>query len=194
MASQERRQRERTLRQRVLAGDEAAWGALYEETFAGLWAYVSWRCAGRPDLAEEVTQETWLVAVRRLRAFDPQRACFLAWLRGIAAHLLRNRFRRQRRQAHQALDEQRLIAPPDPRAEQREQAELVARALAELPERYEAVLRAKYLEQTSVERIAADWGETPKAIESLLSRARQALRTIYLRLEGNDALVRESEP
>ena len=192
MASQERRQQERALRQRVLAGDEAAWGTLYEGAFADLWAYVSWRCAGRPDLVEEITQETWLVAVRRLRAFDPQRACFLAWLRGIAANLLRNRFRRRRE--HQALDEQRLTAPPDHGADQREQAELIARALAELPERYEAVLRAKYLEQASVERIAADWGVTPKAIESLLSRARQALRALYLRLEGNEALVRESEP
>jgi RNA polymerase sigma-70 factor (ECF subfamily) len=194
MASQERSQRERALRRRVLAGDEAAWAALYEGAFAGLWAYVSWRCAGRPDLAEEVAQETWLVAVRRLRAFDPRRASFPAWLRGIAANVLRNRFHRQRRHAHQALDEQRLLAPPDPRAEQREQAELVARALAALPGRYEAVLRAKYLEQAGVEGIAADWGETPKAIESLLARARQALRTAYLRLAGDEALVRESEP
>jgi RNA polymerase sigma-70 factor (ECF subfamily) len=193
MASQERSQRERSLRQRILAGDETAWAALYEEAFAGLWAYISWRCAGRHDLAEEVAQDTWLVAVRRLRSFDPEQAPFLAWLRGIAAHLLRNRFR-QRQRKQQTLEEKDLIAPPDPGAEQREQAEVIARALAELPERYEAVLRAKYLEQASVEGIAADWGQTPKAVESLLSRARQALRAIYLRIEGTDTLVRESEP
>jgi RNA polymerase sigma-70 factor (ECF subfamily) len=62
-------------------------------------------------------------------------------------------------------------------------AERIARALAELPERYEAVLRAKYLDQHAVVDIATAWSETPKAIESLLSRARQAFREIYCRLE-----------
>ena len=46
----------------------------------------------------------------------------------------------------------------------------VARALAALPERYEAVLRAKYLDGQSVADIATAGGETPKAVESLLTR------------------------
>src|SRR5947209_6432862 len=116
MAFQQRSQRERMLRQRVLAGDEAAWRLLYGQTFADLYAYVWWRSAGRADLAEEVTQETWLVAVRRLRQFDPQRASFLSWLRGIAANLLRNELRRRRRQAHASLEDEHLAAPPDPDA------------------------------------------------------------------------------
>jgi len=41
------------------------------------------------------------------------------------------------------------------------------------------VLRAKYLEGLSVAEIASARGETPKAVESLLSRARQAFRKVY---------------
>ena len=67
--------------------------------------------------------------------------------------------------------------------EQREQAERVARALAELPEHYEALLRAKYLDEQSVAEIAAEHGETCKAVESLLTRARQAFREVYERRE-----------
>jgi RNA polymerase sigma-70 factor (ECF subfamily) len=48
-----------------------------------------------------------------------------------------------------------------------------------LPGRYEAVLRAKYLDQQSVAQIAESWRETPKAIESLLTRAREAFRAAY---------------
>ena len=44
---------------------------------------------------------------------------------------------------------------------------------------YEAVLRAKYLDRQTVEEIAAARGETMKAVESLLSRARQAFREAY---------------
>ena len=55
----------------------------------------------------------------------------------------------------------------------------MALALAELSPRYEQVLRAKYLDGLSVQAMADEWGETPKAIESLLSRARQAFRETY---------------
>ncbi len=48
-----------------------------------------------------------------------------------------------------------------------------------LPEHHEDVLRAKYMEGLSVADIAAQWNETPKAIESLLSRAREAFRKLF---------------
>ena len=41
--------------------------------------------------------------------------------------------------------------------------------LSQLPERYEAVLRAKYLDGQSVAAVAEAWNETPKAVESLLT-------------------------
>ena len=69
--------------------------------------------------------------------------------------------------------------------ERRDQAERVAQTLTELPERYEAVLRAKYLDQQSVADIAAAWSETPKSIESLLTRARQAFRGAFGKDEGS---------
>jgi RNA polymerase sigma-70 factor, ECF subfamily len=166
--------REQMLRRAVLAGDEQAWRALYEGSCDGLYAYVLWRCGGLRDSAEEVTQETWLHAVRRIADFDSGRGSFIAWLRGIAANLLRNRLRRDARRRTQPLDGE-LAAPDGGRAE----AERVAGALALLPPRYETVLRAKYLDGLSVACIAAETGETPKAVESLLSRARQAFRDAY---------------
>jgi RNA polymerase sigma-70 factor (ECF subfamily) len=185
---------ETALRDAVLAGDGAAWRTLYDGANAALWAYVSWRCAGLGDLAEDVTQETWLVAVRRIRDFEPRQARFLAWLRGIAAHVLANLLRTRRRRPEQPLAERDIAAGPDLEEERRDQAERIARALAELPERSEAVLRAKYLDLLSVAQIAAQWDETPKAIESLLSRARQAFRSEYEKLAGNDAAIQELKP
>jgi RNA polymerase sigma-70 factor (ECF subfamily) len=181
--------RERGLRNAVLAGDERAWQTWYDESFEGLATYIAWRCAGLSDLGAELVQETWLTAVRRLRAFDPEQGSFAGWLRGIAAHLLRNHFRRQARRGRldQSLNGQVRSAPPAERVlEQRELAERIARALSTLPERYEAVLRAKYLDQQSMAQIAESWNETPKAIESLLTRARQAFRQHFGKLEHDD--------
>jgi RNA polymerase sigma-70 factor (ECF subfamily) len=186
MWSGDRVGRERGLRRAVLAGDERAWQTWYDESFDGLRAYVWWRCAGLRDLADEVVQETWLTAVRRVRDFDPARGSFAAWLCGIAANVLRNQLRRAvRRRAVPPPAGARTAEAADAAVERREQAEHVARALAELPERYEAVLRAKYLDGRSMAEIAADWDETPKAVESLLTRARQAFRDAYQRRESN---------
>jgi RNA polymerase sigma-70 factor (ECF subfamily) len=188
----ERALSEQRLRQAVLAGDEQAWQALYDGAFAELFAYVHWRCGGCPDLTDDAVQETWLVAVRRLRDFDPEQGPFLAWLRGIAANVIRNLLRA--RQAAQASSNGVATASARDERQRREEAEHVARVLADLPERYEAVLRAKYLEQHSVDEIAALWRETPKAIESLLTRARQAFRSTYGVESNLDQAIREQRP
>jgi RNA polymerase sigma-70 factor, ECF subfamily len=187
----ERVRQEEALRGAVLAGDQAAWRTLYDGAYAELWAYVAWRCAGLGDLAEEITQETWLVAVRRIGDFEPRQGRFQGWLRGIAAHVLHNHFRTRRRRPEQALSGDE---PAQDDQERRDQAELIARALAELPERCEAVLRAKYFDLMSVEQIAAEADQSPKAIESLLTRARQAFRTAYEKLAGSDAIMEEPKP
>jgi RNA polymerase sigma-70 factor (ECF subfamily) len=173
--------RERAIRDAVLAGDTAAWRLWYAEYFDRLAAYVRWRCGGLADLADDVTQEAWLTAVRRLRAFDPDRGAFFAWLCGIAANACRNAVRTRRRQTRHSRplgpDDDPPAAGPDPAAT--EKAERVAIALAAIPDHYEAVLRAKYLDRMTVEQIAADRGDSPKAVESLLARARQAFREAY---------------
>ena len=178
--------RERGLRSAVLAGDEQAWQTWYDESFADLYAYVAWRCAGLRDLAEEVVQDTWLIAVRRVRRFDPTLGSFRAWLQGIAGNVLRNHLRRRRRgPAVQPLNGRQPVAAADDRAD-RERSARIAGALDRLPGRYEAVLRAKYLDQWSVAQIAGAWNETPKAIESLLTRARLAFREAYQQEESTD--------
>jgi len=51
--------------------------------------------------------------------------------------------------------------------------------LAGLPGRYGGALRMKYFEQLSVAEMATATGESEKAVESLLTRARQAFRETY---------------
>jgi hypothetical protein len=46
MQPSDRAWRERGLKEAVLAGDERAWRTLYDEAYAGLYAYVHWRCGG----------------------------------------------------------------------------------------------------------------------------------------------------
>ena len=174
---QDRTQRERIWREAVLAGDSLAWEVGYQQAYAPLAKYIHWRCAGLNDLREEVLQETWLTAVKSIRKFDPLAGSFIDWLCGIAGNLIRNHLKkRQRRGITQSLnsDVPSRNGQPD-----LEKSERIALALSGLPERYEKVLRAKYVEQLTVQSISETWGESPKTIESLLSRAREAFREAY---------------
>lgn len=167
---------ERAVRDAVLGGDAAAWRGWYDDHAPGLAAYVRWRCAGLPDLADDVVQESWLTAVRRLRAFDPAAGPFAAWLAGIAANAVRNALRGRRRKRTEPLS---AAHEPGTDPTVRDTAERVVAALAALPARHEAVLRAKYLDRRTVDEIAADHGLSAKAAESLLGRARQAFREAF---------------
>jgi DNA-directed RNA polymerase specialized sigma24 family protein len=64
--------------------------------------------------------------------------------------------------------------------------EIIRIAAAGLPPRYRAVLAAKYEEQLSVLAISQRFGESEKAIESLLSRARAAFRSRYRQLSAGE--------
>ncbi len=177
--------RERAIRDAVLAGDAGAWRRWYDAHFDRLAAYARWRCGGVPALADDVIQETWLVAVRRLGRFDPAKGTFYDWLCGIASNAARNAIRARCRQKARLRP---LAAGDDrPAADVRDvtdRAGRVAAALAALPDHYEAVLRAKYLDRQSVDAIASARGDSLKAVESLLSRARQAFREAYEKTDG----------
>jgi RNA polymerase sigma-70 factor (ECF subfamily) len=171
--------RELSWRASVLAGDEGAWRAWYDEAYEPLCAFVFWRMGRQSAGVDEVVQETWLIAVRRIKDFDPRQGSFVDWLRGIAGNLVRNHSR-QRQTANTAMETiaagTAQAAKAEPPVEAAERSARVAAALLALPEHYAAVLQAKYLEQRSVSEIATAWNQTAKAIESLLTRARLAFR------------------
>ena len=67
---------------------------------------------------------------------------------------------------------------PDDVIEHLEQAAVVQSSLLALPSERRQVLVEKYVEELSVAQIAVRTGKSPKAVESLLSRAREQFRTL----------------
>jgi RNA polymerase sigma-70 factor (ECF subfamily) len=171
--------RERSLRISALGGDAPAWAELFHDAYDTVFRYAVWRCGGRADLAEDVVQEAWLLAARKLSAFDPARGRFARWVCGLAANVARTVVRSRLRYVR------RLAAVPVPTEDEPDHdPELVAVALAELPAEYELVLRGRYFDRRSVSEMAGELGRTPQAVESLLSRAREAFRDEYRRAGG----------
>lgn len=172
------------LRDAVLRGDESAWRVLYDRCFDALYAFIDFRTGHRRERTEEAVQECWLIAVRRIESYDPERGTFAGWMRGIAANVLRDQWRKRQRTANletAAIDPGTVVSGPD-----LELADRIGLALTHLPERYRSVLQAKYEQSRSVAEIAEERGESPKAVESLLTRARNAFRQAWAGLDRRD--------
>jgi RNA polymerase sigma-70 factor (ECF subfamily) len=166
------------------------WFLAYAEA---VYTFVFYRVAKEEDMAEDVVQETFLVALERIEDFDERRGTMLAWLQYTARNCIRGALRqrarcRQHLAQWQAID-QRLLAVyqkmaesplPDEVLEQQETKELVHLTLAHLPENYRDILKRHYCEDRPLKEIARAQRLTVSAVKSLLHRARLAFKSIFL--------------
>ena len=144
---------------------------VYRETVDELFAFVSRRCDGDRELAEDITQETWLRAVRAWRTDGlPERP--LAWLCTVSARLLSNH---RRRPQAEHLDEGTLAAAPSDQ-ESASRESLLQRALNKLPALQRRLISAFHFDRRSVAEIAGTMGVSERSVEGRLRRARQKLR------------------
>ena len=151
--------------------------AVYRETIDALYAYAARNSGGDRTLAEDVTQETWLRAVREWRRSGPPDKP-LAWLITVAHNLLASYYRRRRPVSLEAVPGADVPGAADTAAaaESAQTQETVARALVRLPPDQARLLRAFHFEDRPVADIAEGHGLTPRAVEGRLRRARQRLR------------------
>ena len=152
---------------------------VYRETIDVLYGYVSRRCGGDRALAEDVTQEAWLRAVREWsRKGLPDRP--IAWLTTVARNLLLNQFRQRQPVPLEAVTADEIIkAAEDGRSsESAEIAAVVNHALGQLPSRQRDLLEAFHFDQYSVSQLAGAFSMSERAVEGRLRRARQKLRKV----------------
>jgi RNA polymerase sigma-70 factor (ECF subfamily) len=165
--------------------------AIYRETIEPLYRFVSVRVDGDRDLAEDITQDTWMRAVRSWRQDGlPERP--IAWLTTVARNLLLNHRRRPPHQPLDAAPHENLALPPDDGLPGEAQARAVSMTLAleRLPAPQSKLLRAYHLEERRVAEIAEESGISARAVEGRLRRARQSLRRL---MQANDAARGGSE-
>jgi RNA polymerase sigma-70 factor, ECF subfamily len=176
---------DRILVEKLLARDERAFAEFFD-TYAPRLFRFAMRRAGDEDLAEEITQTTLIAAVSKLKTWRGEASLF-TWLCTIARRQLLDHWRKTGRQpelrpldddpdVRAALESLASGDRPDAALDGLRLAERVQIALDALPDRYGDVLEWKYLQGLSVNEIAERLASTPKAVESTLTRARQAFR------------------
>lgn len=164
------------LLKRVAGGDERAVREIVALKLPRLLGLAT-RMLGDRLEAEDVAQEAFLRIWRQAGRWRAGEARFDTWLYRVAINLCADR-RRKRREAYMAEPPDRADPGPGPDAgiTASQEQDAVKTAIDALPERQrEAIILQYYQELSNVE--AADVMEiSVEALESLLSRARRALR------------------
>jgi len=149
---------------------------IYRETIGPLYRYVSRTCGGDRTLAEDVTQEAWLRAVREWRRKGPPDQP-IAWLTTVARNLLVSYYRRKRPDPLDSVAAgEALAALDDGGDERRARTAVVCHALARLPAAEAQLLEAFHFDEQRMSQIAGGLGLSERAVEGRLRRARQKLR------------------
>src|ERR1700756_2422569 len=132
----------------VAAGDGAAFGRLYDATRAKLYG-VLLRILGRPELADDVMQETYLKVWQMAGKFDPTVASPITWMvamaRNRAIDIVRKKGDISVEDSPEALGVAAETPPPLARREMTEELRRLLGCLGKLdPEKQRIVLPAYY--------------------------------------------------
>lgn len=167
---------------RTAAGDRAAFDLLTLR-YALRLRRAALRIGGDPVAAEDIAQDTLLRAWSRAGQYQPSRGSVAAWLHRIAVNLAIDRARAAR--PHDELDDTAADGAPgaDEALFADQRRVMLAEAVASLPRRQRAALHLTYDRGWSGTDAARALGTSTRALEGLLRRGRQVLRS-YMEARG----------
>ena len=162
------------------AGEPAAWDILFRRYQLPLYVYV-FELVHDEQASLDIVQETFIAATRHLGGLRED-GKFGSWLFGIAHQKCVQRWRKQGREtaALETLAAEPVEVEDDP-AEvliRAEQEDSVMSLLKELPVPQRAVLLLHYVEEFSLEEIAAVTGAALGTVKSRLHYAKKALKKL----------------
>ena len=189
---------DKKLVKKLLKGDEAAFDGFYEEYFDKLYRFVIARVNHQTHVAEDIVQGSLCKAIDKLSTFRGE-ASLLTWLCTFCRYEMSAYFKTENKQPSLLEDQPEALAHIESFIvaiqEQPENNYLIAElnkivhlTLDSLPTRYAQVVEFKYIQGFSVKEIAINMDVSPKAVESLLSRARPIFEDAFMTLTAGEKL------
>lgn len=164
------------LMSRVAARDGAAFRVLVDVHAAAVHR-IAYRMTGDASEAEDIAQETMLRLWEHASRWQASGPGVGPWLKRVAVNLCLDRLRRRRWKSDEEVPERADEAPlADAMIDAAQTGERTRAAVLALPERQRAAIILTYYEELSNAAAAAMLDMNIKAFESLLLRARAALR------------------
>ena len=174
---------EKHLIERTQAGDPEAFTPFVGKYQDRLYRHINGRVTD-PELAKDLTQETWLRAFRAISSFRGD-AAFYSWLYRIAENVCTDHFRRQKYNTEplHLVDENRIIETvscPSQDVERAELREHLQKALTALTPIRRRVFLLYYHHELPIKAIAAEIGRSEGTIKTHLRNARLQLQEFLI--------------
>ncbi len=191
---------DQTLVASVRRGDDRAFEALYERYQRRIHAYVFGMVKDH-QRAEDVTQEVFVSALRRMRATERPIA-FKPWVYEIAKNACIDQFRRSKRAEEVSYNADDGLAPsdygrlvsaepvPEQALDSKQQLDHLCGAFGGLSDAHHEILVLRELEGLSYREIGDRMGMSRPAVESTLFRARRRLTEEYDELASGQRCLR----
>lgn len=166
---------------RCLEGDSASWELLVSKHRRRVFN-IAYKFTGRPDRAEDLSQEIFLRIFRNLSKFDPD-ADFSKWLASVARNHCIDNYRSTRREQRTMVDDglafDLAVAPsssdPMRSIEASEARELLRSGLAQLPPKLREAVILRDLKGLAYEEMADQLSLPVGTIKSRINRGREEL-------------------
>ena len=167
---------------RATAGDREAFGELYDGCVRRVFRHVLYM-VNDVDLAEDLTEQTFLRALAAIHRYEKRGVPFVAWLLRIAHNLYLNGRCVQRNSSSICDNQDGRRESPELLCEARARAEEVMQAVRALSRDQREVIILRFIEGLSYADTARTLGKSVGAVRAAQCRALRALRQ---RLEDGD--------
>ncbi len=185
----------------MIAGGEDAFTELYRRRQAGVYRFAL-QMSGSPAVAEDVTQEVFMVLMRTAERFDPKRASLAAYLYGIARNYVLRRMEKDRvfiplvEPSEEGATHPAMIAEGDPLGDltRGEMIQSLRDSILALPAHYREVIVLCELHEMSYIEAASVVGCAVGTVRSRLHRARALLAEKLRAARDRDSASQEVKP
>ena len=166
--------------QRAQAGDAEAFGELYDKYVDQVYRYIVYRVP-TPQLAEDLTSETFLRALRRISSFTWQGRDVGAWFVTIARNLIADHYKSGRYRLELTTDDVSesgaapVQAGPEGEVLDAMQNKVLLEAVKQLNAEQQECIVLRFLQGLSVSETAQIMGKNDGAIKALQYRAIRTL-------------------
>jgi RNA polymerase sigma-70 factor (ECF subfamily) len=168
--------------------DENNFIRIYDKYIDEVYGFLFTRTGMNSKVAEELTQDTFTavyISLSKFRGVCSERT----WVYKIAQNRLMDYYRKMYRENSFVLvDDTEAADIDDPKQnvqdyiEKQYDSAQVTECLRRIPDHYRVLLIMKYIEDKRVKEIAEITGKTPKAVESMMTRAKEAFQKEYIKM------------
>ena len=168
------------LTQAIAHGDESAFEKLHERHSLRLYRQLLGMTRGDEREAQEICHQTMMKVARRCEIIESEDELG-AWLYRVAKNTFLDH-RRQQQRDRKIVDLAEEHSRNDNRRSPDELGDAMSRAMRDLPPEEAELLNAVYVDGHTIANMAAQHGQTYKAMESRLTRLRRKVKERMLKL------------